>query len=160
MADCVITYTVRDSSGAVVPSATITFEPIDPRRLRGADASVIVGQPIKVIASVGGVATVTLKSGIYAYRMVTSMGEVVGSFTVPEATSADFSALLSTPEAYQIITWPEYQALVVATVAPFASIAAGLAATSDGGLFIAAQTETLGIYRRVAGAAVPAYTEI
>jgi hypothetical protein len=160
MADCVITYTVRDSSGAVVPNATITFEPVDPRHLRGADASVIVGQPVKVIASGGGVATVTLKTGIYAYRMVTSMGEVVGSFTVPEATSADFSALLSTPEAYQIITWPEYQALVVATVAPFARIAAGLAATADGALFMSAMTDDLGVYRRVGAAAVRAYTEV
>ena len=160
MADCVISYTVRDSTGAVVPAATILFTPIDPRRLRGADSAVIIGSPISVVANGAGVATVTLKSGTYAYRTVTAMGEVVGSFRVPEAVSADLAALLSTPEVFEIIGWPEYQALVVATVAPFATIAAGIAATPDGGLFISAQTETLGIYRRAGGAAIPAYTEI
>ena len=160
MADCVITYTVRDSSGAVVPAATITFEPVDPRRLRGADAAVIVGQPIKVVASGGGVGTVTLKSGRYLYRAVTALGEATGEFPVPEATSANLSALLSTPETYQVITWPEYQALVVITTVPAASIAAGLAATADGALFMVAMTDDLGVYRRVGAAAVRAYTEV
>ena len=160
MADCVITYTVRDSTGAVVPSATITFEPVDPRKLRGADASVIMGQPVKVIASGAGVGTVTLKSGPYNYRAVTALGEVSGSVVVPEATSANLSALLSTPETYLLITWPEYQALVVTTAVPFASIAAGLAATADGALFMVAMTDDLGVYRRVGAAAVRAYTEI
>lgn len=160
MADCVITYTVRDSSGAVVPSATILFTPIDPRRLRGADSAVIIGSPVSVVANGAGVATVTLKSGVYAYRAVTAMGEVVGSFTVPEAVSANLSALLSTPEVYQIISWAEYQTLVSITATPFATIAAGLAGVADGALFVALQTDTLGIYRRVGAAAVPAYVEV
>lgn len=160
MANCVISIAAKTATGAVLANATITFTPLPGDRLRGQDGGVIWPNAVQVICDAGGLGSVTLKTGDYSYQTTGPQGTVLGRLCVPEAVSADLSALLATPEAYQLITWAEYQALVVITTTPFATIAAGLAGVADAALFMVAMTDDLGVYRRVGGAAVRAYTEV
>jgi hypothetical protein len=106
--------------------------------------------------------SVALYSGPATIEMQTAEGLIGAAFVVPDGvTTANLAQLLLTPTTtYSLIGWAEFQALVVATVAPYADIASGLAAASEGGLFIVALSSSMAIFRDVGGVAVPVYVDI
>lgn len=161
MPTCLVTLTVKNSTGAAVPNASFAFTPAKPMELRATDGAVIVGGPVEVVCSVGGTGSVNLTPGPYTYRTSSAFGEVIGTITVPDLVTIGLDVLIGTVEApYAQISWAEYQTLVSVTASPAASVTAGLAAVVDGTVYLALSDDGVSIIQRVAGAAVPCFVEI
>lgn len=161
MATCAITTTFRDSTGAAIPNARVTFVADAPDKLRGQDGAVLFPQPVEVTADGAGVASFSLKTGDYTYSATSRAGAIRGRLTVPDRVSATLDSLLLTPDVpHEVMTWPAFQALVDATPAPYASVSAGLAAVAEGVAFIAASDDTLVAVRKVGGAVTFIYPEL
>lgn len=156
-----ITGTVRLPNGAAYASAVAVFRQ-NPKTIRSQDGSLIAAEVVRVTADASGNLSVPLYSGPATIEMLTSEGLVSAAFTVPDGVaSADLAQLLLTPDTtYSLIGWAEFQALIVATAAPYADIPTGLAAVAEGGLFIVAVGSSMSIFRDVAGVAVPVFVEI
>ena len=156
-----ITGTVKLPNGANYASAVAVFRQ-NPKGIRAQDGNLVASEVVRVTADVSGNLSVQLYSGPATIEMLTSEGLVGAAFTVPDGvTTASLAELLLTPDtAHSLIGWAEFQALVVATAAPYADIPTGIAAVAEGGLFIAAVGSSMSIFRDVAGVAVPVFVEI
>lgn len=161
MATCAITTTFRDSTGAAIANAKVTFTPASPDKLRGQDNDTLFPRPVEVTANGAGVATFSLKTGTYTYSATSPVGPIRGTITVPDRVSATLDAILLTPDTpYEIITWPAFQALVDATVTPYGSVASGLAAVAEGASFLAASDDRIVAVKKVGGAVTFLYPEL
>lgn len=156
-----ITGTVKLPNGSAYASAPAVFRQ-NPKNIRAQDGSVIAADAVRVTTDGSGNVSVALYSGPATIEMQTAEGLIGAAFVVPDGvTTANLAQLLLTPTTtYSLIGWAEFQALVVATVAPYADIASGLAAASEGGLFIVALSSSMAIFRDVGGVAVPVYVDI
>lgn len=156
-----ITGTVKLPNGAAYASAPAVFRQA-PAAIRAQDGIVVAADVVRVTTDGAGAVSVALYSGPARIEMQTSVGLIGADFIVPDGvTTANLAQLLLTPAVpYALIGWAEFQALVVATATPYATIGAGLAAVSEGALFIVALSSSMAIFRDVAGAAVPVYIEI
>lgn len=161
MANCAVSIAAKDATGAALAGAKIVFTPLPGDALRAQDAGVIWPTPIAVTCDGSGLATVTLKTGTYAYQTIVSQRSVNGRIVVPDLVATSLDVLIGAAEPpYATVTWAEYQTLVSATPTPYATVAAGLAAVSDGATYLAQSDDGVSIIRRVAGAAVPAFVEL
>lgn len=156
-----ITGTVKLPSGAAYASAVAVFRQ-NPKNIRSQDGSVIAADAVRVTTDGSGNVSVALYSGPATIEMQTTEGLIGAEFIVPDGvTTANLAQLLLTPSsAFSLIGWAEFQALVAATMIPYADVATGLAASAESGLFIVALTSTMAIYRDVGGVAVPVYIDI
>ena len=156
-----ITGTVKLPNGSNYTSAPVVFRQ-RPITIRSQDGVVIAADAVRVVTDGSGGVSASLYSGPVIMEMQTGEGLIRADFNVPEGVaSADLAQLLLTPdETFELIGWTAFQALVAATVAPYATVEAGLAAVGEGALFVVALTATLGIYRDVGGGAIPVYVAI
>lgn len=160
MPTCLVNITVKNSAGAAIPNALFVFTPSKPLQLRSSDGAVILGAPVEVVCSAGGIGAVALTPGVYTYRTSSAVGEVIGEVNVPDLVSIAFELLIGTAEAPSAqISWAEYQTLVSSTAIPAASVTAGLAAVVDGTVYLALSDDGVAIIKRIAGAAVPCFVE-
>lgn len=161
MANCVISFDVDSIASQPMAYAKLGFRPVANQALRGQDGSLIWPDSVTLVLDAAGQGTITLKTGLYTVSVATRQGEVYRPFPVPDRVTATAAEILATPDvAYEVITWVAFQGLVDATVAPYASVAAGLAAVTDGTAFLAASDDTIAAVRRVAGAPVFLYPEL
>lgn len=158
MALCTISITAKTTDGAALPNAALTFTPTPADRLTADGGAAIWPLSVQVTCDAGGLGTVALLPGNYALQTVGPHGATRQPVIVPDVLATTLDVLIGAVELpHELIDWDTYAGLVSAAVPPWSSVAAGVAATADGGRFIAVSQGSLAVFKRVGSDALPSY---
>ncbi len=161
MSLCTISITAKTAAGAALPGALLTFTPKPGDRLTADDGAAIWPLSVQVTCDASGLGSVSLLPGDYVCQSAGPLGSVRQLIEVPDVIATTLDLLIGTTGvAYEAITWAAYAALVATTVAPWPSVAAGVAGTADGSRFIAVSEGGIRVFKRAGSTATPCYIDL
>lgn len=161
MSLCTISITAKTAAGAALAGAVLTFTRTPGDRLTTDAGAAVWPLSVQVTCDAGGLGTVALLPGDYVCQTAGPLGPVRQLVTVPDVIATTLDVLIgSTGVTFETITWATYAALVAATVAPWASVAAGVAGTADGSRFIAVSDGGIRVFKRAGSTATPCFIDV
>jgi hypothetical protein len=161
MSLCTISITAKTAAGAALPGAVLTFTKSPGDRLTADDGAAIWPLSVQVSCDASGLGSVSLLPGDYVCQSAGPVGSVRQLITVPDVIATTLDVLIgSTGLTFETITWATYAALVATTVAPWPSVAAGVAGTADGSQFIAVSEGGVRVFKRAGAIATPCFIDL
>lgn len=161
MSLCTISITAKTAAGAALAGAVLTFTKSPGDRLTTDAGAAVWPLAVQVTCDASGLGSVTLLPGDYVCQTAGPQGPSRQLITVPDVIATTLDVLIgSTGIAYEAITWATYAALVATTVAPWASVAAGIAGVADGVRFIAVSDGGIRVFKRAGSTATPCFIDV
>lgn len=151
---CLVSFTLRNPGGAVLPNAKAVFVPVGPD-VAAVGIWTVPRERVEVTTNALGQASVALVGGSWTVTFMTSLGQKTAAFDCPASGSANLETLIgqSLIAAYNAI---QLAVLAAGGRGLFETPAAGRAATVNGEIFLAPLSPSgVGIYRRDSAGSSP-----